>query len=187
MIKYVTLALGVTMMAGSGLVAIANDTPGAASDDPGLNLLLRWENRVARTAYDQTNNADPRRAALPQKTGQGASKKHYSSMTGEEELREIAKHNPHVKEYIDLLDARQRDAKWARVRHKVDDKAGAKGRLGDIHNRPPADGKVRDVSMEEFDRMSTLEQYRHRSTIKPLRSKENVGQGSGITWKQKRD
>lgn len=186
MIKYVTLALGVTMVAGSGLVAFESNQQATASGDPALNLLMRWENRAARAEYERANSADQRRASLPQSTGQGAGKKHYSSMTGEEELREIAKHNPQVKEYIDLLDARQRDAKWSRVRHKVTDKAGAQGRLDDIHNRAPADGKVREVTMEEFDRMSMLEQYRHRSSIKSSR-KGAAKQGDAIKWQTKRD
>lgn len=187
MIKYAIFALGVTLAAGSGLVAIGDTGTGASRSDPALDLLMQWENRAARAAYDQANSADQRRASLPQSTNSGAAEKHYSRMTGEEELREMAKHNPHVKEYVDLLDARLRDEKWGRIRHKAQGAAGTKPRLGDIHNRPTADGKPKDVSMEEYDRMGMLDQIRHRSSIKKNRSKKTVQQGGSIQWKKKRD
>lgn len=215
MFKQLALVMGLTMAAGSGVVAFdynnskqsafgkgqpsvfgnqsqsafGRQNEAAFSNDPAFGMLLDFENRLARQALDATPGGDARRSTLPTvHTFDAPQTSEYGIATGEEELRRMAPHVPQVQEYLRIEAEKERRGLWARVRHKVTGQDG--GGLADIHTRGAEVEDYEEVSPWSLGGMSTLDKYKNREKIgHGLRNSatNTTRQGGGITWKKSRD
>lgn len=215
MFKQLALVLGLTMAAGSGVVAFdynknqssafgsgqpsvfgnqsqsafGRQSESAFSNDPQFGMLLDFENRLARQALDATPGGDERRSSLPTvHTFDTQKKSEHGYMTGEEELRRMAPHVPQVQEFLRIEAEKERKSLWARVRHKATGQNDAG--LADIHTRDAPEEEFDEVSPWSLGGMSTLGKYKNREKIGAGLKKSSMStprQGGGIVWQKSRD